>query len=291
MTDAEQVIAIPCGQCGSTRGRTIATYDGLYPIRRCSVCGLTYTAARPMSSDTGTDYVDEYITEDEQLDTNFGDRRHEALEQAATAVQRARPVGGTILDIGAAGGRFLSLFPPDRWRRTALEPSRVGAQGLRRDASLDVVEGYYPHPALEGRRFDVITMMDVIMIMPDPAGALAAARHNVEPGGLLAVEIPGYWYRALLQIGPVPLARMRRWTNLNARVHTFFFSDASLRTMLERAGFDVESVEVLAPSVRAGRLGRLQQLVHRASMRVGPIRRGRWSLAAKYVYLARPKAS
>lgn len=264
----------------------MATYDGSYQIKRCRVCGLTYTATRPTEGGAETDYEHEYIPSTAVLEEHFGSRRRGAFERAAAAVAYQRPQGGTILDVGAAGGMMLDLLDDAYWKKVALEPSSVGAARLRQQPELEVIEDFYPSSQLEGRTFDVITMMDVIMVMPDPVSALRAARRQVIDGGLLAVEIPGYLYRALLHIGPVPLLTKGRWTDLNAAVHLHFLSDSTMRRMLEAAGFQVDQVLALPSSLRQGMSGAGQKWVGAVAERLPGIRHGRPSLVPKYLYFA-----
>lgn len=279
------LIDVSCTLCGDSSGWVIGRFDGRYPIRRCRTCGLMYTAARADPERTQAHYEEEYIPSEAVLEAGFGARRRAALERTGRALRARHPAGGTILDVGAAGGQLLDQFPDGPWRKVALEPSKIGARQLE-SKGLDVVTDVYPSDQLAGRSFDVVAMMDVIMLIPDPVGALSAARGQLRPGGTLAVEIPGYAYRTALHVGPVPLIRKRRWTDLNAAIHLYFFSDHTLRLALARAGLAVVSVVVLPPSVRGGVLGLLQDWVGRAIERLPGVRSGSPSLAAKYVYLA-----
>ncbi len=275
-----------CGSCGGRDGRLIASYQGVYRIRKCARCGLTYTASRPSTAEIRHHFSDEYLDPGDALETDFGQRRRRALARLADVLAARHPHGGSILDVGAAGGELLSHFG-DEWLKTGLEPSRVGADGLARQR-IEVVCDFYPADGLNGRQFDVITMMDVIMLIPDPLAALRAARGQIRPGGTLAVEIPGYAYRLALHVGPVPLVRGRGWTDLNAAIHLYFFSDRTIRSMLTRAGFTVVDVLALPPSDRRGALGPLQRWAGAVAGVVPGVRSGRPSLAAKYLYVAEP---
>lgn len=278
-----------CALCGDDGGRLIGRFQGRYPIRRCRNCGLTYAAARSSAAATQTHYAEDYIPSDDDLECGFGRRRSAALERTGRALRAQQPDGGDILDVGAAGGQLLEQFPDDHWQKVALEPSNVGARRLQAKG-LEVVNDVFPSDQLLDRSFDVIAMMDVIMLIPDPVRALSAARAQLRPGGTLAVEIPGYAYRNLLHVGLVPLIRKRQWTDLNASIHLYFFSDRTLRLALAQAGLAVVDVVVLPPSARGGALGRLQRWVGRAVERLPGVRTGSPSIAAKYLYLAQARS-
>jgi len=271
--------------CASRGGRTIGIFEQVYTITKCSGCGLTRTSSRPIETETEHHYAEEYIPSTTELDRDFGGRRRAALKRVAEEI-RSDVSEGSMLDIGSAGGELLSHFG-DGWELTALEPSAVGAEELRQ-RGYEVVHDFFPSNDLEGSTFDVITMMDVIMIMPDPVGALEAARSMINPNGRLYVEIPGHLYRTLLHVGPVPMIRSRRWTDLNAKVHLFFFDKRSMTKMLTRCGFSLERVVPLPPSTGFGAAGAVQQRVSDVVDRLPAVRSGRPSLAAKYLFVANP---
>ena len=111
---------------------------------------------------------------------------------------------------------------------------------------------------------------------------------NSVPGAPWPSRSPGYAYRNALHVGPVPLVRRRGWTDLNASIHLYFFSDRTLRAMLDQAGLAVCEVIALPPFARGGTLGRLQRVVGGAVERLPGVRSGSPSFAAKYLYLVEP---
>ncbi len=105
------------------------------------------------------------------------------------------------------------------------------------------------------RRFDAVAMLDVLEHVVAPLPFLAAARARLRPGGRLLIMTPDI--RSLL-------ARLsgRRWVSLKVPEHVRYYSRRSVRTLLDRAGFDVLAVRAAGQYVTvAFFLSRLERLV------------------------------
>lgn len=116
-----------------------------------------------------------------------------------------------------------------------------------RERGLDVRAGALPDTIpLEPGRWDAVCLFDVLEHVDDEAGALAACRRLLAPGGRLFVTVPAYawlWSRHDELLG-----HRRRYT---AR---------ALRRAAERGGYAVERLTyfntLLAPPIMAVRLAR-----------------------------------
>jgi SAM-dependent methyltransferase len=108
-----------------------------------------------------------------------------------------------------------------------VEPSHwLTQKAVRR--GLNVHRRTLPHPDVEGR-FDVITMVDVIEHVSDPAGLLASALHVLAPGRLIAVVTPDAASLA---------ARLMGWNWWHYRVaHIGYFNLQNLDRLFANAGF------------------------------------------------------
>ena len=91
--------------------------------------------------------------------------------------------------------------------------------------------------AAGGRRYDAVTMTDVLEHIPDPVHVLTAAAGLLVPGGAVAVKVPsGPAQRRKEQLLSA-LDRGRPVSLADNLVHVNHFSPHSLRLALERAGF------------------------------------------------------
>jgi SAM-dependent methyltransferase len=232
-------IHIACNLCGSTQ------LTPLYrpkrspgPIVRCNVCGLVYVSPR--------ECLDHVVSEARPLDVSpelrvsadvraLEDRWENVLIQAylrercqktanahalLAAIERFVPIG-KILDFGAGPGLFLAAAKERGW------------------------QAYLRSDTFPEAHFDVVTALQVLEHLTDPLGTLCELHHVIRPGGMVAVEVPNI---------------SNAWVDLLGRRHRhfvedhlFFFSPATLRCLLEKAGFVVvkQGYSVRRISVRA----------------------------------------
>src|SRR5271166_6581694 len=83
--------------------------------------------------------------------------------------------GGRLLDIGAGSGFLVEQAIQMGYQAEGIEPS-AWLQKMAAERGLPVRLGTFPHPAVS-RRFDVITLIDVLEHVSDPLGLL---RHITE---------------------------------------------------------------------------------------------------------------
>jgi 2-polyprenyl-3-methyl-5-hydroxy-6-metoxy-1,4-benzoquinol methylase len=172
----------------------------------------------------GDEYLD-YVAEEESLRLNF-DARLRTL-QRVIADLRDRD----IFEIGCAYGFFL-----DEARRFAnsvagIDISEDAAAYGRQRFGLDIRQGDYLNLAL-GKSYDVIAMWDTVEHLQRPDLFVAKIKGDLKPGGVLALTTG--------DIGSLN-ARLRgkNWRMIHPPTHLHYFSAATMRALLDRAGFDV----------------------------------------------------
>lgn len=235
------------------------------PARACPVCaghaahgawreaGLRYVRCAACSaffSDVTEAYYDAHRHNawDEAVpdaDTvGFYDRArrpsHEALLQRMPATG-----AGRLLDVGCGLGFFLQRAAASGWTATGVEPSSAWAAASReRPGVADVVCGLVEDPALDGRRFELITVWDVLEHIFDPVPFLARVRSLLAPGGQVFIRTPNLGY-----LRPVYGARRRlgQDVRLGPLNHVVYFSPATLTRALAAAGLRPERWHALPP--------------------------------------------
>ena len=159
---------------------------------------------------------------------------------------RRLPAGGARLaELGCGSGGMLEAL--GRFGTAVGIELDPALRARARERGLDVRAGALPDAIpLEPGRWDAVCLFDVLEHVGDEAGALAACRRLLAPGGRLFVTVPAYawlWSRHDELLG-----HRRRYT---AR---------ALRGVAERAGFAVERLTyfntLLAPPIMAVRLAR-----------------------------------
>jgi SAM-dependent methyltransferase len=164
-----------------------------YDIVRCDSCGLRYVNPQPS------------LNELEQLYTSFdqGDQWRIGEERfnrhVRKVILRFKKVGAA-LDVGSGSGNFLHCLREAGFDVFGVEPSLTGSTYAR---SVHGVETF--HGTVEGfvalgsvRDFDVVTLLNVLEHLKDPASILGLLRPRLRCGGILVIVVPDARLHALV---------------------------------------------------------------------------------------------
>jgi SAM-dependent methyltransferase len=229
MTATAHVTQPPCKGCGQ---RTVPC-EALapWPFVSCTACGLVFRArveeeaihAVYAGGDYDSDRGHQYASDEEDAD-----RRRDAIVRLRWLRRHAD--AGRLLDVGAAGGAFVLEARRIGFAAWGVEPTPTFAARARERHGLDVRTGTLEEVALDPGGLDVATMWHVLEHIPEPRAALERLHAALRPGGTLAIEVPNFGSAVARRMGS-------GWTSLQPDVHVNQFSAASLRALLERAGF------------------------------------------------------
>lgn len=242
------MINVNCNLCGGDewRVRFPATLNGANDLKveafrcthsgyghhpqivECRQCGHVYANPRWPEATLIEAYTavedSTYLKEREGRELTF--RHHlQALEKMTGPAD-----GRSLLDIGAYIGVFVEVATAAGWDAWGVEPSAWAAHEAQK-RGLNVIRGTQNAPELIGRKFDVVTMWDVIEHFGDPSAELATAYQLLKPGGWLVAHT--------MDISSLTARLMgRRWPWL-MDMHLHYFSRATLAQMLVQNGFAV----------------------------------------------------
>jgi SAM-dependent methyltransferase len=101
---------------------------------------------------------------------------------------------GTVLDVGSAAGFMLRGFVDEEWAGTGVEPNETMATHARLSLGLNVVTATF-EDFDTSKRYDLITMFQILAHFANPRLAIEKASRLLVPGGLLLVET---WNRCSL---------------------------------------------------------------------------------------------
>jgi SAM-dependent methyltransferase len=252
--------AIPCNLCGGSDfdvvfariGEENVAWDDRYrssshsvctdQIVSCRECGLVYVNPRPLPELINQGYaaaVDETYTAQ-------ASGRIRAFRKIAARIARARPGTGRLLDVGAAAGYFLLAAREAGFTVEGIELSRYLAARAKAEYGLEIhtrplTPGMFPDDS-----FDVVTMLDVLEHVDDPAATVRCVRDLLVPGGLYVLSYPDFGSVFARLLG-------RRWWFLLS-VHLFYFTRGTIRRLLETHGFEVLSIGRHYPTLPLGYL-------------------------------------
>lgn len=246
--DAEQAFT-PCPLCGSIGHRELYRFE---PSRwipgsvvRCESCELVYKIPSD-SSKLLTEYYDPDYAQLDYWDQEEAARR--SLGKIRDCV--AATVGtGSLLDIGCGPGLFMELAQQAGLLVTGLEYNPLLAARARERTGAEVFEGDFLSTDLGDRRFDVVTLLDLIEHLADPLAAVRRCRELLNPGGHIVLYTPNH--ASLIARLAVTLERVTRghYSGPVAEIfdctHVVYFDRRSLMQAVEKSGLSVKRTVLL----------------------------------------------
>jgi 2-polyprenyl-3-methyl-5-hydroxy-6-metoxy-1,4-benzoquinol methylase len=204
---------------------TDARYGTTLALEACKDCGFLF-AEDPALTQLGELYA---ALDDPAYDEGT-EARTRQLSHLLDVCLREEPGARTLLDVGAATGLLVTEAARLGLDAIGIEPSR-SLSDRARSRGANVISGTLPHPALEDRAFDIVTLVDVVEHVSDPVGLCRAARDRLAPGGLLVVVTPDVASIAARHLG-------HRWWHFRV-AHVGYFSRTSFSRAASRAGLSI----------------------------------------------------
>ncbi len=159
----------------------------------------------------------------------------ERLERAAV-LELAGPVEGRdVLDVGCGDGTYAVTFAALRARVSGLDPSipalrAAGSRAAGAGVRLSLVSGDAGRLPFEARTFDLVIAVTALCFVSDPERAVGEIARVLRPGGRLVIGELGRWSAW------AAWRRLRGWLGSGTWRGSRFWTSASLRQLLERAG-------------------------------------------------------
>lgn len=237
----------PCALCGGEDFQPVLEgvedlvwrKPGRFTLARCAGCGLVMTRPRPDPGALAWYYQDAYSGDSEPA-KNKREGARSPINRMLNGyrlhvISKVRPVGEAdhVLDVGCSYGGFLWL---------ARERTGCRASGVELDAgsvaealepeAIDYRQGTLLSAGYAASSFTVVSFLECLEHDPTPVDSLKEAWRVLEPGGVVAVEVPnfqGFWRHVF----------GRYWLPLLTPQHLVHFTPRTLRRALEQAGFEV----------------------------------------------------
>jgi 2-polyprenyl-3-methyl-5-hydroxy-6-metoxy-1,4-benzoquinol methylase len=205
---------------------TDSRYGLTLRLLRCADCGFTFAEAAE---------VGELVQLYEQLEDNAYE---EGLENRAVQMRwilklcrEVNPQTRTLLEIGSGIGLLVNEARKAGFDATGVEPSRSLVAAAKRILGVELLNGTFPHPSLEGRRFDVVLVVDVIEHVSDPVELLRNTAAALTDEGLLVVVTPDAGSLAARLLG-------HRWWHFRL-AHVGYFNSSTMRKAAANAGLEI----------------------------------------------------
>lgn len=219
-------------------------------VVHCNECGMAFTNPRPHPQNMSRFYRADYQCHRAKLPTFKRD-----------PLSRFLPLQGLarLLDFGCGSGDFMMRMHAEGWNVVGIDPSDVAVRAVRTRGMIAHL-GSLPHAELGHSYFEAISMRQSLEHVPCPLETLTCARRMLIKGGRLVVSVPNFDCLARHWFGA-------DWFGLDLPRHLLHFSPATLRRILERAGFN--NIE-LHQATRAG------WIRHSAGLAIGRGAKSRW---------------
>jgi 2-polyprenyl-3-methyl-5-hydroxy-6-metoxy-1,4-benzoquinol methylase len=229
---------VPCFLCGGEQGRVLV-HDEPFLVRRCSGCGLGYTSPRIDGSRIHEIYDHTYWNSESAKDFGYASYEDDVAGYKATfrlklkALRKHVPASGRLLEIGCAAGYFLDAAREKGYEVTGVDVSSSILQAARERFGLeDLHAGLLHEVGLPHEHFDIVAMWDVIEHVSDPVDVLRQCREHLAAEGRLVLQTQDVSSLTRKVLGA-------KWHHFKQLEHIYHFSPTTIRTLLDRAGFEL----------------------------------------------------
>jgi SAM-dependent methyltransferase len=227
-------VAVACAVCGGIRTNALYVKSG-YAIGRCAQCGLIYANPRaPEAAILGRyspDYFwNEYLPSLGVVDGTFDLMRFDARHASILKMIADEAPGRRLLEVGCGAGFFLKAAARAGWQVEGIELSAEASRFAVERLALSIRRERAEDAPIAAASFDAAAMFDVIEHLFDPRAVLAAIARALAPGGTLVISTPNIDAASRYLLGP-------DWAVLSPLEHVYYFSEDSLRRLLEATGF------------------------------------------------------
>jgi 2-polyprenyl-3-methyl-5-hydroxy-6-metoxy-1,4-benzoquinol methylase len=203
-----------------------------FSILQCSSCGYRFVGDPVSEEQLSAYYANSYGVEHAE--------RYRAM-QAQNARDNARriiplfksaglPDGSAMVDVGAGFGYLVAALRARGYDAEGVEPSQDGATFAGAMLQVPVRAGVAKDLVGEHRRFQAVTLCDVIEHMRRPRALLKDCFDLLEPGGLLAVKTDHFESAVARLMG-------LNFYRLTPVEHIALITPATLAAMAEKEGF------------------------------------------------------
>ncbi len=227
-----------CGVCGEAKPDMFRIwFDGYVKLYKCRTCGFVAQYPGPGEFTVVTSYEDSYSLDFVNKGHEFMyPQRRRALADICERVIAYRATG-MVLDVGCGDGHFLYLCSQKGLDCYGVEDSRALSSYASEKTGATIVRGRYSREMFPENSFDIISFIQVLEHIPNPASVLETAKYHLRDNGLLLIEVPSI---------SSPHFLAYRWTGLKRFVkppegviysHVGYYTPKTLTTLTKQCGF------------------------------------------------------
>lgn len=216
-----------CLLCGKKKFQKMFTFDK-YSVVRCSNCRLFSTLPIPTKKELEVFY--------KSFSFNDGFSFEKRLRyDARRSLKNLDSLGynsGSLLDIGCGAGFFMDEARKKGWETTGVDTAKIPVDYAVKKLKLNAVQKNILAYKTT-RKFDVISLQQVIEHLPDPYPVLSNMQKLLARNGIVCISTPNidsWLYRVL----------GKRFNYFIPPEHLVYYSPSTLSAVLKKAGFRVK---------------------------------------------------
>lgn len=254
-----------CPVCSSTKINSLFTVKDYsvsgeeFAIWQCAGCTLRFTQDVPGEDSIGPYYASQnYISHSNTnkglLNKLYQRVRKFTLEQKAKLIIEATKERGSMLDVGAGIGAFLSVMKGQGWTIKGIEPDAVARKnaeelfGLKLDQPSELF-------SLNPASYDAITLWHVLEHVHDLQNYFEQLKNLLASDGKIFIAVPNY-------TSGDAAAYKNYWAAYDVPRHLYHFTPKAIETLVNRHGlklvakkpmwFDAFYISLLSSKYRNG---------------------------------------
>lgn len=230
--------------------------SGKYTVEPHEQFGFLQVSPTPSAEDITRFYAEEFYSakykafnnsalEVQEADRDFHDAHRQDIVDAIERLAGRPLAGQSVLDVGCGWGQAMQYFASKGAECFGFDPAPEAVDYVRSRGLECVRAGMERMDVFGDRRFDVVTLMNVLEHLADPIAVMQEIRAKVlAPTGLLVIEVPNDFNA--FQVAGQKLHGLRPWW-VAPPAHLNYFSASTLSSALRGTGYAVRHVEASFP--------------------------------------------
>jgi 2-polyprenyl-3-methyl-5-hydroxy-6-metoxy-1,4-benzoquinol methylase len=216
-----------------------------FQLARCPRCDLEFLSPRPRL-ELLAERVYGRSYHHQAADFELTPENRALFGHQLDQLERLLPQRGAVLDVGCGGGAFLRAALERGWQAAGTD---VVLDPAARETGARLWTGTIAGIDFSGERFEALRFHHVLEHTANPLAELQRARELLHPNGVLYLSVPNLaglssWlktWQSRLRL------KARPWRHYAALHHLWYFTPATLRRVVERAGLETLHWETPLP--------------------------------------------
>lgn len=234
-----------CNLCHSSKQKilwkdiTYWEYRGIFRIVKCLNCDLVFLSPRPKITEISPYYEQEnYFGRNISYNTiEYDDKKEKEFAYGKIYdIIFSTKHSGSILDIGAGTGLFLSKFKDEEWDVKGVELMKDAVKYSKNRFGIKLSLGDFFTAKFSENSFDVVTLNGVLEHLHKPQEALNKIYSLLKKDGLIVFSVPN-----VTSLGNVIFGK--DWFPWQPPRHVYHFSPNTATKMLKNAKFNEIHIE------------------------------------------------